>query len=284
MKSPAQDSVGQPGASGRTHLLSSQRAFLRLGWLDLAGYPATFALQQFDQATVIIIQYFVARLVPDTPSVGNDYFTFVVIGLLVHAIMHVGLTGFGSQMDAAIQQGRLETLLVEPVSWKLLPFGMVQFEAITRTASVIAVALVAALLGADFHLAGVVPAVAILALGFFCVFAISILGAAVKILTKRSDPILMLYSLAAGLLSGVWTPIDVLPGWIQPLSYVIPQTYIISAARQLLMVDATGVPGPDPVTSTLALVLFSAVLYPVALSVYTRVLDLGRRLGILAGY
>ena len=267
-----------------THLVSAQRAFFRLGWLDLVGYPATFALQQISQTVSVFIQLFVSRLVPDSPHVGNDYSTFVIIGLVVHHMLAAGLRGFGSQMDTAVQQGRLETLLVQPIKWKLLPLGMVQFTLVTRMATVSFMALLAAILGARFEPAGIVPAILVVALGFMCVLSIGILGGAVKILTKRSDPILAIYGLVVSIFSGVLFPIDVLPGWMQPVSYTIPQTYIISAVRQLLMADSGDIAGPSMTASIVALVVLSAILYPIAFGVFARVTELARRLGILAGY
>ena len=47
--------------------------------------------------------------------------------------------------------------------------------------------------------------------------------------TCRSDPI------AAQIFSGVYFPIEVLPGWLRPVSYLIPHTYVIAALRRVLM-------------------------------------------------
>lgn len=261
-----------------------QRGFFRLGWLGLVSYPSSFVTQLLGQLATLIVTVFVAEIVADTPAVGNDYFTFAIIGLLVTAFLQAGLTGFGSAMEFEIQAGRVEALLVEPVNWRFLPFGMVQFIAVQRSAMTISSMVLAVALGANFRLGGVIPAVGVAVLAFVTVLAIGILGTSLKLMTKRSDPILMLYTMLAGIFSGSAFPLDVIPGWLQPVSWFIPHTYVISAVRRLLMDDSSGIPGPGLGTSILALIVMSFVLYPLAFFLYGRVMEVGRRLGVLAGY
>jgi ABC-2 type transport system permease protein len=121
-------------------------------------------------------------------------------------------------------------------------------------------------------------------LAFVTVLAIGIIGTSLKLLTKRSDPILMFYTMLAGIFSGTAFPLDVIPSWLRWISWLIPHTYVISAVRRLLMPDGGGIPGPSLTVSVLALLGMSLVLYPVAFLLYGRVMELGRRLGVLAGY
>ena len=41
------------------------------------------------------------------------------------------------------------------------------------------------------------------------------------------------------LVSGIYYPITVLPEWLQPLSYISPATYVLSASRTLIGLDET---------------------------------------------
>jgi ABC-2 type transport system permease protein len=231
-----------------------------------------------------VVTLFVAEIVPNTSDVGNDYYTFAVIGLLVTGFLEAGLRGFGSAMEFEIQAGRVEALLVEPVNWRFLPFGMVQFIAVQRTAITISSVLVSVLLGANYMIRGLVPAIGVTLLAFAAVLAIGILGTSLKLLTKRSDPLLMLYTMFAGIFSGATFPLDAIPSFLRPISWLIPHTYVISAARRLLMPDGEGIPGPSLGLSVLALLVMCVLLYPLAFFLYGRVMELGRRLGVLAGY
>jgi ABC-2 type transport system permease protein len=266
------------------HHAQIQRGFFRLGWLGLVSYPASFVTQLLAQLATLVVTLFVGEIIQQGPDVGNDYFTFAVIGLTVSAILQAGLTGFGSAMEFEIQAGRVEALLVEPVNWRMLPFGMVQFIAVQRTAIALAAMALAVPLGASFVIAGLLPALGITLLAFVAVLAIGILGTSLKLLSKRSDPILMIYTLVASIFSGSAFPLSVIPDWLRPISWFIPHTYVIAASRQLLMQDGDQIPGPDLRISVIALVLMCIVLYPLAFFMYGRVMEVGRRLGVLAGY
>jgi ABC-2 type transport system permease protein len=63
------------------------------------------------------------------------------------------------------------------------------------------------------------------------------------------------------LLGGVLYPVTVLPGWLQPVSYLIPLTYSLRAMRRAILTgDSLSALSPD----LLALSLFAAVLLPVS--------------------
>ena len=103
-------------------------------------------------------------------------------------------------------------------------------------------------------------------------------------LSKRTDPIIALYTMASGLLSGATFPIELLPTPIRVLSYMLPQTYVISALRQLLMTDPEGIQGPNGPQAVALLALFLVIVYPLAFWLFGRALEYARRIGTLAGY
>ncbi|MGH8883809.1 MAG: ABC transporter permease [Egibacteraceae bacterium] len=259
-------------------------AFFRVGWLNVIGYPLAFATTQLSALLPICIYFFVARLVADTPAVGGDYYTFVVIGVIVMKLLDGSLRGFGALLDNEIQEGRLETLLVEPIRWRLLPFGMVQFQLVTRIIVAGVMLIISLLFGASFQPAGFSAGLLVLALGLAVTLALGILGASVKVLSKRSDPLLTFYTMVASLFSGALFPIESLPGWARLVSYAIPETYVIAALRKLLMPGGEMLPGMETGDAIIVLIGFCLVLYPISLWMYGRSLEYGRRLGLLAGY
>ncbi|MFO8061079.1 MAG: ABC transporter permease [Bacillota bacterium] len=78
------------------------------------------------------------------------------------------------------------------------------------------------------------------------------------------------------LVSGVYYSVDVLPGWLRPLSIVSPATYTLRAAREALLAGA-------PVTQLRGdiaiLVLFGTTLVPLGLYVFS----LGERYALRTG-
>ena len=71
----------------------------------------------------LVLSFFIGQLIRDE-RVGNDYLTFVSIGLGVTSMLGGALSGFGMSLQRAFQRGTLETYLVEPVPWTFLPFAM----------------------------------------------------------------------------------------------------------------------------------------------------------------
>jgi ABC-2 type transport system permease protein len=260
-------------------------AFIRVGYLLEISYPLGFVLGQFQLLVPLLTYYFVNQLV-DTQgaSVGGDYFTFVVIALCVTRVLVAALTDLSFELDQVIQQGRLEMLLVEPIPWRCLPFCLVQWPLVVRLCSVVIVVLLSVVLGAGYHLAGFPAALLITLLGAAASLAIEIIAMSVKVISKRSDPILIVYSIAGSILSGVFFPVTLLPAPLQWLSALLPQTYAIAGARAVLMPRGSQLPGPSALGSSLALLGFCAVLYPIALWLLGRSYQAARRMGVLAGY
>jgi len=91
------------------------------------------------------------------------------------------------------------------------------------------------------------------------------------------------------LVSGVYYPIDVLPGWMQPLSAISPATYTLSACRKLFGVGNSastpellaGAPLSAVWHELLILALMGVVLLPLGLFVFVRVEAWAKRTGKL---
>ena len=91
------------------------------------------------------------------------------------------------------------------------------------------------------------------------------------------------------LVSGVYYPIDVLPGWMQPLSAISPATYTLSACRKLFGVGnaastpelLAGAPLSAVTHELLILALMGAILLPLGLMTFVRVEAWAKRTGKL---
>jgi len=261
------------------------RAFLWEGWLGAKSYPSAFVITEIAMLIPVLTYYFVARLV-DAPegAVGDDYFAFVVVGLVTWRLLSGAASIVASALQEALDQGRLEMLLVQPVSWRLLPFALAQWPVALRLINTAAGLAVAVALGARFRLGGAVIALAILALGVGSTLAIAALVASATLLARKSDSVLRVYSLAAGLLAGVFYPTNVLPALVRPFSYLIPDTYVIAAVRRLALPGGGAIDGPSALTTVAGLVAFDVVMLPISVWLFGRVLDFGRKMGMLGSY
>ncbi|MGD2101033.1 MAG: ABC transporter permease [Acidimicrobiia bacterium] len=260
-------------------------AFLHISIRESANYPLALVMQALGTFVPIITFKFVSELVGDNgPGVAFDYYTFVVLGIATMSVLGVTLNSFGSVMLQFVNQGQLEMFLVEPMPWRALPFALVPWPALQSVLTATLMVAFSVPLGASYSLGGIPGALVIVFLGFAATLAIGILGASIKVLSKRSDPVLQLYTIAASVLSGAFFPVEILPAWARSLSWVIPHTYVMQALRRVLMPEGEVLPGPTGGQAIVALLVFSAVMYPISLWVFGRALNYGRKVGALSGY
>jgi ABC-2 type transport system permease protein len=91
------------------------------------------------------------------------------------------------------------------------------------------------------------------------------------------------------LVSGVYYPVEVLPGWLQPVAYISPATYALSASRKLIGIgegasapaQGAGVPLSAVTYELAVLLLMGVVMIPLGLYVFGLVERWAKRTGKL---
>ena len=121
--------------------------------------------------------------------------------------------------------------------------------------------------------------VALLALASFS--GLGLLATATLIQTKRGGTLIGFAASAFALLGGVFYPVSILPGWLQAMAHALPISYALDGVRRasLRSPDLAAI-GLD----ALVLVLYTAVLLPLAFLVSGWSVDRARRAGSLAQY
>ncbi|MST32757.1 hypothetical protein GHK86_08485 [Acidimicrobiaceae bacterium USS-CC1] len=267
-----------------TSLISTARAFVRMGCQATLSYPMSLVLSQLGNGVAVVSLFFLTRIVRDGPDVGHNYLTFVVLGMVGQNLVMSAIFGIGTEMDAAIQQGRLEMLLIEPIRWPIIPAGLALWPMILSLWSSALTIGVGLALGVHLSLLGVVEAIPLAVVASVSGLAIGILAATVRILAKRSDPVFLIYSVLSGLVAGISVPINVLPAPLRALAWALPTMYVSTGLRKLLMANPAGVYGPGALWATLALAAAAVPLAALAIVLFNRSVNVGRKLGVLAGY
>lgn len=252
-------------------------AYIRLDLVEEWMFPATSVMRYIAAVFPVLLFFFQSNFL----GANHDVFGVMLIGTAVTAGLQDALTQLTARLNFAMERGTLETYLVEPVPWVLIPLAMNIWRSFTGGLLACFMVFLGWLLGLPINPSGIPLALVALFLGVFACNALGTLAASFLILFKRGDPVVMLFSLAAGVLGGALFPVSVLPEWIRWASYLVPHTYVISAERQLLM------PNPpagelDVGFCVMMLVVLSAVLMTGGLFVFDRSLRLARRLGILS--
>jgi ABC-2 type transport system permease protein len=167
------------------------------------------------------------------------YIDFLVPGILAMAIMNSGMIGLATAFVSYREKGILRRV-------KATPFPLSSF-IVARIISQVAVAVVQAMvlillgmllfdLRIDGNLINVVVmvtigAVAFLSLGFVISSFARNQEAAASLANALSFPMLFL--------SGVFFPVDNAPGWLQPITKIIPLTYLAEGLRGLMVRGST---------------------------------------------
>lgn len=227
--------------------------------------------------------YYLSRLVQVSAFGSADaYYAYAVIGLVIIQVLNSTLQTPPMTLRQELVAGTFERVAISP-------FGPVGTAVATLLYPFI-YALVTAL--AMLAFAGLVFGVDIrwetLPLAFpvgllcgvaFAPFGLLLLG--LVMIAKQAMAGTTWVVAGIALVSGLYFPVTLLPGWIEWISEVQPFT----PAAELLRNVIVGTPLPDPVWVGLAkLIGFSAVLMPLSIMAVDKAVRISRRRGTLIEY
>jgi len=259
-------------------------AFLRMGVRATFSYPLSFVLFQLSAVFQLVGFLFLGHLTRSSASLGSGYLAFVAVGLAASQVTSGGITGLGQELEWAIEQGRLEMLLIEPISWRLIPVALAAWPTLYRLVNGLVILVIAWGFGAAIGLYDAPAVIGLVVLGVGSSLVIGVAAGALRVLAKRGDPIAAVYGMAAGIFSGVFVPINVFPLPLRVIAWLFPSTYLNAGLRKALMAHSSHVYGPNPAEAMLLLLAVCVILLPLSMWIFGRSLESGRKYGVLAGY
>jgi ABC-2 type transport system permease protein len=250
-------------------------AYVRIDIIEDLMFPLPTVMRYIAVVFPVFMYFFQAEYLGRA-----DAYAATLIGISVAAGLQDALTGFTGRLQMAQERGTLETYLVEPVPWALIPLAMNIWRSVTGMVMAVVMVMVGWVVGADLQISHAPAAVLVLFLGIAACNAVGVLAASFLILFKRGEPIIAVYGIAAAFFGGTLFNISVLPPYLRWISYLVPHSYVISAEREILIPDN---PGGIPLqTALIALVSFCVAGYAVGLWLFNRSLEKARELGILS--
>jgi ABC-2 type transport system permease protein len=260
-------------------------AFLRRDWVNETSYRGMILIEVLGVGSALVMFYSIGKLVGGEPEAlrkyGGAYFPFALVGLAVSSYFSISLIAFSNRLRQAQTTGTLEAMFVTatPPATILAVSGAWDFALATlRLVAFVVVGLLG--LGVDFdvNLPALIP-LALLSLTSF--IALGLCATAVILVVKRGDSIAMLGNVVASVFGGVLFPVSLLPGWIRPLSYLVPLSWALDGLRQAALTGA----GLDEVSDSLiALSISCMLLVPAAWLTLRWSIDRVRRDGTLGQY
>jgi ABC-2 type transport system permease protein len=177
-------------------------------------------------------------------------------------------------------EGTIEYTLMAPVPRSLHLIGTCCYAvtySLLRAALIFAV--VALLFGVNLANADLATVLAVVGVGSVSVIGLAIIAAVLPLLfTERGAQMTFVIHSSLLLISGVYAPVDVLPGWLQVLAPLSPMTYVLRAVRAGLL---DGAPPAAVAGDLLTLALFGLLLVPAGLFVFRAAERYARRSGRL---
>ncbi|MGD6852574.1 MAG: ABC transporter permease [Candidatus Bathyarchaeia archaeon] len=202
---------------------------------------------------------------------GNpSYFDFIAPGIMAMTVMMSVMTGLPVAISQEKEIGTMDGMMVAPVNRLSILLG----KTVAQTArgliqGVIILALAIGIFGVVVQ-GSLLLVFALLLLG---VFSFVGLGIVITSFTKDQETaqmLMMTLMFPMMFLSGVFFPIQQMPGFMQTIAHFLPLTYAADALRKVMVLGA-GV--PQITTELIVLVGFGIVMIAIALPVFRRMMS-----------
>lgn len=226
--------------------------------------------------------YYLSRLVRVAQfQSADDYYAFVVIGLMIQQVLQSTL-GLAGALRNELVAGTFERMLLSPfgalpsiLSMMVFPF---LFSILTSAVSLV---FAAAVFGLPLQWDTAILALPVGMLGVVSFTAFSLLFLAATLVFKQVIGGTGWIVAGISLIAGLYFPISLLPGWAQWLSDVQPFTPAVDLMRHLLV----GTELRDTVVhDVVKMAGFAVVLLPTAIGMVSLGLSAARRRGTIIEY
>ena len=240
--------------------------FSRREFIIWSSYRMTAWMWFFDVLINTTIFFLLGLLVSGAATTffpyGDDYVTFVVLGLCVHYISYTNLGDPFARVSRVYWGGTMDLYLLSPLSYFTPMMGIMFRSVIDDYPRVILAILFSWLFfGATFNTSYWLLALLFLMLTLLATFGFGMISASSFYLfnfKQNTEPVrFLLQDVVIALTAGYYYPITVLPYPLQVVGSFIPHTYALDALRRLV------VPGGDLTAPVLPL-QYAVSLSPVA--------------------
>lgn len=230
----------------------------------------------------LVLFYYVSRLVQvEAFASPDDYFAFVVIGIVIFQVLQSTL-GVAGTVYGELLAGTFERTVVSPLGAVGGILSMIVFPfilALVIAAATLLLGAVAFGLSVEWDTAAL--AVPVAGLGALSFTAIALVFVAGVLLFKQAGSGIGFVTAGIAIISGLYFPVSLLPSWIQWAADAQPFTPAVDLLRHLL-VGQESRRSPWAAVGTLA--GFAVVLLPLALLAVRASVARARRRGTIIEY
>jgi ABC-2 type transport system permease protein len=236
---------------------------------------------------LVVVLHFVGQLVSPRDSnaltkYGTAYFPFALVGVAFARYFDLMLRMFSESIRTAQVTGCLEAMLSSQTGCVTIVLMSSLYSLISGAAQLLLILLGGVVLfGVDLTNMNVGATLLVLLVSVAIFVAFGVLSAAAIVWLKKGDPITWILGGFGTILGGAYFPVDVMPGWMQKLSFLVPVTYSLDALRLTMLKGGTIAAAAKPIT---VLAGMAILLLPASVAIFTAAVRKGRREGTLAQY
>ncbi|PYX03169.1 MAG: hypothetical protein DMG85_20230 [Acidobacteria bacterium] len=264
-------------------LFDKMVAIARRDLLTAIRYRIGFLVGAAGALAELAAFYYLSRAVgPGFRPDGVEYFSFLLVGTGLYTFLVVGINAFLHIVQEAQQTGSLEVLMTTSTPAPVLVFLSAMSAFAGNTLQLLFY------LGGGLLLAGSLPAspnipgcIVIFGLSVVIAVAIGILAAALQLAIQKGSALVWLLGSGIWFMTGTLFPVTTLPKPLRLLADLIPITHSLKAMR-LALLQGAGFFSLG--TELVILALFSCVLLPMSLWIFSCALRRARLEGTLSFY
>lgn len=258
-------------------------AFLARDAAISVSYRLDFILFVISITLQVVVLYFASLLIGQNEAFNHygGYLPFATVGLAVLSFFNTSFSSFSQAIRKEQVSGTLESTLVTPVPIPIIVIGSTLWSIVwAAIAASLYIACSSFLFGFDVKGSLIGAALLIILLTLF-VASLGILSASFTIVFKKGDPLGFLIGSLSAVLGGAFFPVEMLPPWVQKISYIHPFTYGLAGLRAILL---EGQPIQSVLPEFTALLAGTSLLIPLSFYCFRLALRYARREGTLLHY
>ncbi len=263
-------------------LLDKLVAIVRRDLLTSIRHRTGFMLTAAGALAELAAFYYLSRAIgPGFRPQGVDYFPFLLVGTGFYTFLVMGVHAFLVTLQEAQQNGTLEVLMTTATPPQILVFLSAISAFAGNTVNLVFYLLAGLLLfGAPPH-PNIAGCLVIFVLSLTIAIALGIFAAAVQLAIQKGSAIVWALGSGVWFLTGTMFPVTTLPKGLRFISEFIPITHSLKGMRSALL---AGAPFALLAHEIVVLTLFSLVLLPLSLAVFSHTLRRSRLEGSLSFY
>lgn len=244
------------------------------------GWELAFLVYTIAQSASVV---YIADAAPSVTkhSFDSHYFVlYLAIGALTWSYMAGLFQAIAESVQWERWEGTIEYSMMAPIHILTYILGSCLFGVVyglARTAGVLVALTI--MFHIDANSAGFLPALLIVVVGSVSFVGIGIMAATLPLLfTEKGAQMTYVIEACLLLISGVYYPVSVLPGWVQAISHLSPATYILRGIRDVLLGQPTA---SEVVGAVVPLAIIGVITVPLGIWMFVRAEHFAKRTGRL---